>query len=826
HNLWWSWNPDAQALFVELDPEVWERVFHNPVKLLCAANQLALDAASANPAYLARMSRVLERFDAYMQPSTSWFEQQFPEHEDQTIAYFSAEFGLHEALPIYSGGLGILSGDHCKAASDLGIPLVGVGLLYNQGYFHQRITPEGTQEAIYERLHFAELPMAPARDPDGEMVCVGVDLPGRTVWAKVWEVKVGRTRIYLLDTDIAQNSQEDRGFSAKLYGGDHVMRVAQEIILGIGGVRALRALGIQPAAWHLNEGHSAFLGLERIRELVQDSGLSFDEAREVVSASSIFTTHTPVPAGNDAFSFELIEGVFAKYWPNLGIGRDEFLALARHDQTGSSPLFSMTILALKLSKQCNGVSLLHGKVSREIWRNVWPGVPVDEVPITAITNGIHTETWLAPEITTLLDRYLAADWRRRIADPDTWSPVEAIPDQELWEAHRASKQRMIVFLRERIRQQRVRNGEAPVKVRAANELLDPDALTIGFARRFATYKRATLIFRDAARLQKLLGDASRPVQLIFAGKAHPADAPGKEFIRNLVSLANEAGFRGRVIIIEDYDISVARQLVQGVDLWLNNPRRPLEASGTSGQKAAVNGVLNFSISDGWWPEAYNGRNGWVIGEECDYRDLEEQDEADAAALYALMEDEIVPLFYDRAGDGIPHGWIERLKNAIFTIAPSFSTQRMLQDYTRILYLNAIRNGQRFSENHFALAQRFSAWKGMMSRIWDHISIEAQPPREQRVMVGQGIDFLARLHLGALDPSNIKVEICHGPLYNGSLASYEIVPMELGPANAEGTYLFQGRIFPESGGNHGIGVRVVPWHPDLVNKHELGLVRWA
>ncbi|MBM3275256.1 MAG: alpha-glucan family phosphorylase, partial [Candidatus Sericytochromatia bacterium] len=720
--------------------------------------------------------RVLEKFDTYMAQPNTWFNTRYPDLKDQVVAYFSAEFGLHEALPIYSGGLGILSGDHCKSASDIDLPFVGVGLLYNQGYFRQRINSEGIQEAHYERLQFADLPMMPARTPDGQVAIVGVELPGRTVYAKVWQINVGRIKIYLLDTDIEENSPEDRGFSAKLYGGDHEMRIAQEIILGIGGVRALRILGLNPAAFHLNEGHSAFSSLERIRELVGNHGLTFDQAREVVAASTIFTTHTPVPAGNDAFGFDLVERVFSKYWPQLGIGRDEFLALARQEQAGGPPLFSMTILALKLAKTSNGVSELHGEVSRKIWRNVWPGVPVNEIPITSVTNGIHTETWLAPAVGELFDKYVAPDWRGRIEDRELFAKFEKVPDAEVWEIRKRLKREMIAFLRQRIGKQRLNNGESPAKVKAAEELFDPEALTIGFARRFATYKRAALLFRDAGRLAKLINDKNRPIQIVFAGKAHPADNPGKELIRKLAQLAQQEGFSGRVVLVEDYDIGVARYLVQGVDIWLNNPRRPLEASGTSGEKAAANGVLNFSVLDGWWPEGFNGKNGWAIGEERAYKDEEEQDEADAESLYHTLETQIIPLYYDRDAADLPVGWLARVKNAIATLTPQFSTQRMLQDYTNRLYVPATRSGQRFSHNQFELAEKVSAWKGMMSRIWDNIRIEAHPPRLQKAMVGQEIEVVAKLHLGTLDPSNVRVEICHGPMRNGgSLADFDVVP---------------------------------------------------
>lgn len=828
HNLWWCWNHEAQDLFASLDPALWERIYHNPVKLLCCIDQERLEALARDKGFLSRFDSVLEHFDTYMNPASTWFADTHADLEGTAIAYFSAEFGLHEALPIYSGGLGILSGDHCKSASDLGIPLVGIGLLYNQGYFRQRINAEGVQEAAYERLHFAELPIEPARTPKGDPAIVGVELPGRTVWAKIWEVRVGRVKIFLLDTDIEQNVPADRGFSSKLYGGDHEMRIAQEVILGIGGVRALRVLGLKPAAYHLNEGHSAFSGLERMRELISDHGLTFDEAREVVAASTVFTTHTPVPAGNDAFGFDLIDRVFSKFWPKLGIGRDEFLAIARHDQPESPPLFSMTILALRLAKQSNGVSALHGEVSRQIWKDVWPGVPEREVPITSITNGIHTETWVAPEMLELYRKYAGSDWRFKLASTGAWDGIFKIPDSELWAVRHALKERMIAFLRERIRHQRIRNGESAARVAEADHLLDPEALTIGFARRFATYKRATLLFRDAARLARLLSSEGRPVQIVFAGKAHPADAPGKELIRNLSALARHQGFNGRVVLVEDYDINVGRHLVQGVDVWLNNPRRPLEASGTSGQKAAANGVLNASILDGWWPEGFDGKNGWAIGEEREFRDPDEQDEADSRSLYALLEDELVPLYFDRDASGLPSRWLDRVRDAIATLTPAFSTHRMLQDYTDKLYLNAIHMGQRYAGDSFDLARRVSAWKGMMSRIWESIRIEAPAPQQAKATVGQHIELSARLHLGALDPANVQVEICHGRLLNGNgaMPEFEVVPMRARAASGDGNYEFAGKVVLSEGGSHGIGIRVVPAHPDLVSKHELGLIRWA
>ncbi len=828
HNLWWSWNHEAQELFRFLDADLWERIYHNPVKLLSLIDQRRLESVARDEAFLARFDAVMAHLDAYLNPESTWFADTYANLAGEVIAYFSAEFGLHESLPIYSGGLGILSGDHCKSASDLGIPLVGVGLLYNQGYFRQKINAEGGQEAVYERLQFAELPIQPASTPEGHPAIIGVELPGRTVWAKIWEVRVGRVKIYLLDTDIEQNTPVDRGFSAKLYGGDQEMRIAQEVILGIGGVRALRALGLRPAAYHQNEGHSAFSGLERLRELVQDAGLSFDAAREAVAATTIFTTHTPVPAGNDAFGFDLIDRVFSRLWPKLGIGREEFLALARSEQPDGSSLFSMTILALRLAKRCNGVSRLHGQVSREIWKDVWPGVPVGEIPIGSITNGIHTETWVAPEILELYTKFVGSDWRFKLATPEAWDGIRKVPDAELWAVRRQLKERLIGLVRERVKRQRLRNGDSTHHVAAAEHLLDPDALTIGFARRFATYKRATLMFRDMARMARILGKEGRPVQFLFAGKAHPADGPGKELIRQVSAIAAREEFEGRIVFLEDYDIQLARHLVQGVDIWLNTPRRPLEASGTSGQKAAANGVLNASILDGWWPEGFDGLNGWAIGEEREYRDPVEQDDADAVAIYELLENEIVPLYYGGGPGGVSSRWCDRVRDAIATLTPLFSTHRMLQDYTNELYTPTIQIGRSYADGGFELARKVSAWKGMMSQLWESIRIEAPAPAMGRATIGQEIELSARLHIGTLDPANVSVEICHGPLQNGTgtLSEFEVVPMRPQGEAADGDLSFSGKVVLGQGGSYGVGVRVIPEHPALVNKHELGLIRWA
>jgi len=691
YNLWWVWHPQGSGLFRAIDSSLWEEVYHNPVRFLREVRQTTLDEAAGNPEFLRQYHHVLADFDTYMAETDTWFSRTYPQVGDGPIAYFSAEFGLHEALPIYSGGLGILSGDHCKEASDLGLPFVGVGFLYPQGYFRQQITADGTQEAIYEKLNFAEVPALPAFDRDGREIVVEVQLPGRKVFAKVWKIQVGRVPLYLMDTDIHPNAPPDRHLSARLYGGDQEMRLSQEMVLGIGGVRALRALGIQPSAWHVNEGHPAFLLLERARGLVQ-SGMSFDQAAETVRRTSVFTTHTPVPAGHDVFPFELMDRFFAGYWEELGLSRDEFLNLARHDQPWG-PTFSMTVLGLKLAGHYNAVSQLHGEVSRRMWHFLWPDRPMEQVPIRAITNGIHTGSWLAPELKALFDQYLPAGWLEAIDDPAIWEGVLAIPDQELWEVRQLLRHRLVDFVRRRTYEHLGRVGAEPWQLDAVASLFDPQALTIGFARRFATYKRATLLFTDVERLKHILNQPGRPVQIIFAGKAHPADEPGKDFIRQVYNRTKEPGLAGRIVFLENYDINVARYLVQGADVWLNNPRRPNEASGTSGQKAALNGVPNLSVCDGWWAEGYNGANGWVIGQAKEYADHGAQDWEDSQSLYQLLEEEVVPLFYDRDERGVPIGWLKLVKESIRSVAPIFSTTRMVKEYARHMYLSAMEPGQ-------------------------------------------------------------------------------------------------------------------------------------
>ena len=826
YNLWWSWHPEARALYRKLDPDLWERIGHNPVHFLSELNPQLLEQAANDNVYLEHYDSVLEDFDRYMHPRAeeTWFSRTYPEFADRTIAYFSAEFGLHESLPIYSGGLGILSGDHCKEASDLGLPFVGVGFLYPQGYFRQAVTREGVQEAFYDKLHFSEAPAIPAVGPDGTEVMISVDLPGRRIHAKVWKLQVGRITLYLMDTDVAPNAPNDRELSARLYGGDREMRISQEIVLGIGGVRALRALGISPAAWHLNEGHAAFLNLERCRELVA-SGLSFNEAREAVAANSLFTTHTPVPAGNDTFSYDLIDKYFGSYWGQLGLNREQFMEIAREDH-GWGPTFGMTVLALRLTGDHNGVSRLHGDVSRRMWQFLWPGIDADEVPIDYVTNGIHTPSWISPQMNDLFKRYLGEDWEAHVDEPDLWKGITEIPDEELWKIHVQRKEALINYTRRRLREQHLRLGEGSVQIAEFEQMLDKDALIIGFARRFATYKRATLIFRDMERLNRIVNNPERPVQIVFAGKAHPADEPGKALIEQLYRFSRSDAFRGKIIFLENYDIAMARYLVSGTDLWLNNPIRPHEASGTSGQKAALNGQPNCSILDGWWAEGYNGKNGWAIGEEREYHDANAQAEADGLSLYRLLEEEIIPTYYDCGADGIPHRWIAIMKEAIRTCAPEFSMKRMVKEYTTRFYVPEIERGIAIQENNYELARILAAWKDKIKKGWQGLEVYADGRRDGQLSLGEGVDVRAWVRGDGLRPQDLSVELVYGDANDEQVVIQHTLPMKYAKQELDGSYRFDLRLQPPESGSIAYGVRVLPNHPALGGKHEMGLVRWA
>jgi len=688
YNLWWAWNPNGMRLFLQLDRQLWETVKHNPIAFLHKIEPQRLKDAGNNTYYLEEYDRVMAEFDTYMSGTGAWFEKNHPELINSQMAYFSFEFGLHESMPFYAGGLGILSGDHLKEASDLGMPLIGVGFIYEQGYFVQNITEDGWQETSYYHFDFGEMPIISVVDEEGNPITISVELPGREVKTRIWMIQVGRIPLFLLDSSIPDNQPSDRTLTSRLYSSDLEVRISQEMLLGIGGVRALRQLGYQPSLWHMNEGHSAFLTLERVREIVK-SGNSFDEAASIVRTSNVFTTHTPVPAGNDHFPLWLIDKYFPGYWDELGLTRDQFIEIGKQTQPWGDT-FSMPVLALHLSNHTNAVSELHGEVARNMWNFLWPEKKPDEVPIDSITNGIHVGFWVARRMRLLFERYLGIDWYNHLDDPDLWTRVENISDLEMWDVRRHLKRKLINYAVEGARDHWQSGKRHASQVIADGVMLDQYSLTIGFARRFASYKRANLIFSDYERLLRLVTNRDMPVQIILAGKAHPADEPGKLLIQQVYRAAKDYRFCGRIVFLENYDLNIARLLVQGVDVWLNTPRRPNEASGTSGMKAALNGTLNFSVLDGWWREGYNGSNGWAIGNDVDYEDPDEQDAKDAASLYDTLEHEIIPLYYqNRAmGDASPE-WIAKIKENMRTLAWQFSTRRMLKDYIHKMYIPAL-----------------------------------------------------------------------------------------------------------------------------------------
>ncbi len=827
-NLCWSWLPGTPELFASIDAELWDKTNHNPILLLSEVNQGTLDRLACNSGFLSRYGKVMKFFNAYLSPKTStWINQNHPDKLSQVVAYFSAEYGIHESLPIYSGGLGILSGDHCKEASDLGLPLVGVGFLYPQGYFHQQLDATGWQEAYYKHLSFDALPVRPVLDQEGKALTIHVELPGRSIQIRAWQIQAGRCTVLLMDTDVEGNTPQDRQLSQRLYGGDEEMRVAWETVFGLGGVRLLRKLGIRPAVWHMNEGHSAFMGLERVRELVRSHGLTFSEAVEVVRASTVFTTHTPVPAGNDTFDFGLIERYFTHFWTQLGIDREEFLQFAQQ-QLGWENRYSMTVLALKLSGYSNGVSQLHGEVSRSMWAFIWPDTPIDEIPIKGITNGVHAPSWIAPQWQEVFRESLGTDYLEWADSPPTWDSVIDIPPEAIWKAHQSCKKGLIQYAGRNLAQQYFKRGEGPDMVEQAYSTLDPDALIIGFARRFATYKRATLILRDEERLRKLVNMPDRPVQFVFAGKAHPADDMGKHLIQHLFRLAQDphSGFYHKFVVLEDYDIQMARHLVSGVDVWLNTPRRPHEASGTSGQKAAMCGVPNFSVLDGWWAEGFNGCNGWPIGTEQQYKDDETQDLADATSFYNTLEKDILPLFFERQADGLPHGWIQVMKESIRSCASTFSFRRMLKEYCKDLYFPAMLSGARMSEKGFQRALDLASWKHFMRLEWENLRIESCDISPTEVTVGDAVSVEVLVRMGSILPTDTSVEAV---VYREGVdrTTHLLFTHPLSHKNTVGGLeVFAGTIRPEQNGQLGLGVRVRPAHSDLLSLCHAGLVTWS
>jgi glycogen phosphorylase len=826
-NLWWTWEPAARRLFRHLDPELWNRTNHNPVRMLQLSRQGRLEELAQDKTFVRELKQVFETFEKYLGRKDTYGKTGAGSAIQKPVAYFSAEFGFHESIPNYSGGLGILAGDHCKSASDLDLNFVAIGLLYRHGYFKQEIDKDGVQQAINLNQNFHHLPIREVRQGDSKLL-VPVRILDRDVFAKVWQLQVGRVSLYLLDTDTPENRAEDRLITAELYGGDLEMRMRQEIMLGIGGVKVLSALGIDAQVFHMNEGHSAFLALERIRLNVVEKKLDFYSALQLVAAANVFTTHTPVPAGNDSFSRDMMRKYFGGFAKELGIPFEE---LFRFGQTSVDPVdaFSMTILALRLSRHTNAVSKLHGEVSRVLWKDVWAGVPVEEVPITSITNGIHTKTWMAPEFSALYRRYLG-DWEEKLTEPDFWRRVMDIPDTQLWETHQRLKLRLIEFVRERVRRRRERLGESPEAIRSVNQILDPEILTIGFARRFATYKRGTLLFSDKERLHRLLTDTSRPVQFIFAGKAHPRDEGGKALIQELYKFSREAGFENRLVFVEDYDSYIARRLLQAVDLWLNHPLRPLEASGTSGMKAAPNAGINLSVLDGWWREGFNGNNGWAIGPEIDNGTVEFQNQVDASSLYQLLENQIIPLYYAKPDGKLPLAWLQLMRESIRSVTPVFNTHRMAKEYTERLYIPAARSHEDFTRDGCSAATDLSQWKARMRKDWPQVRIqEVQVGNSDRqnILVGEPLQISARIHLGAVDPKHVRVEAYHGEADNGGIRNPTATVLEQSSQiDGDGNYIYQGSVPATESGAYGFSVRVVPTHPHLMQTHELRLITWS
>jgi starch phosphorylase len=744
------------------------------------------------------------------------------------VAYFCAEFGIVEGIRLYSGGLGILAGDHLKSASDLGVPLVAVGLLYRRGYFRQYLNADGWQQEQYPEADFHALPLTLERRTDGSPVTVQVQFPGRALQVQVWRAQVGRVPLYLLDTDVEDNRPEDRAVTSTLYGGDKDMRIRQEIVLGVGGLRALKALGIEPTVCHMNEGHAAFLAAERIRQVMERSRAGFAEAKALVASSNVFTTHTPVPAGIDVFPPELVERYFAPCCAQLGLSRDQFMALGRQNPADPNEPLSMAVLAIRLSGATNGVSALHARVSQRMWSGLWPDVPVDDIPITSITNGVHVRGWLSQDMAGLFDAYLGPRWVSHPADQSVWERVEQIPDAELWRTHERRRERLAGFARRRLRAQLEQRGAPPAERAQAEEVLDPKALTIGFARRFATYKRATLLFADPGRLSRILSDRDRPVQIIFAGKAHPADQDGKDFIRQIVHFARQPEFRQRIVFLEDYDIKVGRYLYQGVDVWLNTPRRPLEASGTSGMKATVNGAINISILDGWWDEAYDGTNGWAIGRGEEYQDTGYQDQIESQTLYQILESEVVPMFYVRSRDGLPREWIRRMKHAMRTICPVFSAYRMVREYTERLYIPAGQQWERLGADGLVRARALAQWQERVRTAWKDVAVRAvRADTVTPLPAGDARSVEVDVALGALRPEDVSVSMYSGLISgHGDITSPRISEMKVMGPPRDGVYSFQGMLAGQAAGRNGFRIRILPAHQDLANPLTLNCITWG
>jgi glycogen phosphorylase len=828
YNLWWGWNADAFNVFRHINPDLWTTTYHNSVKFLSQISQERLHELDQDEGFIYHLKRVMDAFHGYMTRKT-WFETHQAQGCDPfTIAYFSAEFGINEGLPMYAGGLGVLAGDHLKSASDLGVPLVGVGLAYRQGYFRQYLTQDGWQQERYVENDFFNMPMTLMRDDKNQPLMVSLDFPGRLVAVQIWKIQVGRVPLYLLDTNVPANSSDDRNITAQLYVGNPETRLQQEIVLGIGGARALNKLGISPTVTHMNEGHSAFLGLERTLQHMEKHGLSFTEARDLVMAGSLFTTHTPVPAGNEVFPNDLVEKYLSQYYRKFGISSGDFFNLGKINPSDPQEPFGMTVLALRMSSNANGVAKLHGEVSRRMWQRLWPQLSVEEVPIRHITNGVHVNSWISAEMSELFDRYLGPRWLEEPGDQRIWERISEIPSAELWRTHERRRERMVAYVRRRLRTQLQDRGMPAEEVEFANQVLDPETLTIGFARRFATYKRATLLFRDLDRLVRLITDKNRPMQIIFSGKAHPHDDPGKQLIQDVIRVARRGDLRRHIVFLEDYDLNCAHYLVQGVDVWLNTPRRPMEASGTSGMKAIFNGALSLSTLDGWWDEGYNGENGWAIGRGEEYADTEYQDRVESASLFQILENEVVRLFYLRGPDGVPEEWVKRMKKSMTSLGPVFNTNRMVTEYTENFYCPQAQRRLKLEANNDEAVRNLVAWKAKVAKAWGGIKIESvEANLAQELPVGADLPVRALVQLGSLKPQDVRVEIYYG-LIDGKQNLFDTHTVTLNPQDGEqgGRVMFQGSIPCDLTGQHGFTVRVLPYHPDLGQRFETNLITWS
>ncbi len=829
YNLYWSWNHDAIELFRRMDRKLWEETHHNPVLMLGKISQERLNEVALDDSFISHMNRVYVQLNVYMEEK-SWYQKNFNLSGDKFIAYFSAEFGLTECLQVYSGGLGVLAGDHLKSASDLGLPLVGVGLCYKEGYFQQYLTNDGWQQERYEITDFYNQPMTLVTNFDNTPLKIEMDFPGRKVIVQIWKIQVGRVPLFLLDTNVPENSEEDKIITRSLYGGNTETRIQQEIVLGVGGIRALHAMNIIPLVCHMNEGHSAFLSLERIGILIKKHNLTFEEAKDINFYSNVFTTHTPVPAGIDIFPNDLIEKYFGTYYRNeLKITDKVFYSLGTILKDKPVTNYNMAHLAMNMAGFVNGVSKLHGKVSRKMWMSGFVDIPFDEIPIDYITNGVHTRSHLSKDMQELLYRYLGEKFMQNPADPDAWKQIDEIPDEELWRTHERRRERLVAFARSRLTKQIVERGGSASELAFAKEVLDVQALTIGFARRFATYKRATLIARDIERLASILGNPDYPVQIIVAGKAHPKDDEGKKLIQELIAISKEPHLRKKIVFIENYDMNIARYMVEGCDVWLNNPRRPLEASGTSGMKIIANGGLNLSVLDGWWDEAYTPEVGWTIGNREEYDNLDYQDEVESRLIYERIEKEIVPLFYGRGEDKLPRGWIAMMKNSMKKLGPVYNSHRMVDQYARKFYFESFSKRMSLMENNWKKGKEFSVWKNHLIQNWDNVKFLSISEEEKNgdLKVGLKYPILAEVELGDLTPDDVEVQLYYGKVDAGAEGSKSFVTMSHVVKKVKSSkYIYRGEIECRDTGQFGFTLRILPKHPMLINPFELDLIKWA